>query len=143
MPHRLFLYEPGWKVALKVGSEQASSATRWRRARTYYHRLLDGEVYLRSTEERLCLACAERRGLLSYRPKGLREPEPIVEIFEGPDDEPGSVYRRESVDLDRRHPRPRPPRPAPAGVRLRRPPAPNDAGYRRMGEAFDPKLFAR
>ena len=40
----------------------------------YYHRLLDGEVYLFKADEKLCLACAERRGLLAYDPKGLREP---------------------------------------------------------------------
>ena len=33
----------------------------------YYHRLLDGEIYLVRDDEKLCLACAERRGLLSYR----------------------------------------------------------------------------
>lgn len=61
----------------------------------YYHRLLDGEVYLHSNEERLCLACAERRGLLSYKPKGLRDPVPIVEIIDDSGDDGPGVYRRE------------------------------------------------
>jgi hypothetical protein len=37
----------------------------------YYHRILDGELYLFSSGERLCMACAERRGLLNDAPKRL------------------------------------------------------------------------
>ena len=91
--HRLFLHEPGWRVSLKVGSIREFCYA-MAPGQDYYHRLLDGEVYLHNLEERLCLACAERRGLLSYQPKGLREPEPIIEVL----DETGEgigVYRRE------------------------------------------------
>ena len=40
----------------------------------YYHRLLDGEIYLHKADEKICLPCAARRGLLTYDAKTLREP---------------------------------------------------------------------
>lgn len=98
-PHRLFLHEPGWRVALKVGSDREFCYA-MAPGQDFYHRLLDGEVYLFNNEERLCLACAERRKLLSYKPKGLRDPVPVVEIDDGAEEGPG-VYRREVPDLDR------------------------------------------
>ena len=58
----------------------------------YYHRLLDGELYLFHGDERLCLACAERRGLLSYEPKGLRQPLMTFEINLGVT-RPGEEFR--------------------------------------------------
>ncbi len=93
--HRLFLHEPGWRVQLKVGSTREFCYA-MAPGQDFYHRLLDGEVFLHNNEERLCLACAERRGLLSYQPKGLRDPEPILEILDETDDGPG-VYRRETL----------------------------------------------
>jgi hypothetical protein len=39
----------------------------------YYHRLRDGEVYLEREDERICFACASRRGLITYEPKRLRD----------------------------------------------------------------------
>ena len=96
-PHRLFLHEPGWKVALKVGSDREFCYA-MSPGQDYYHRLLDGEVYLLGTEERLCLACAERRGLLSYKPKGLKDPVPIVEIIQGDEGDEIGVYRREMIE---------------------------------------------
>jgi hypothetical protein len=39
----------------------------------YYHRLRDGEIIVYSPEEKLCLACAQRRGLLTDEPKLLLE----------------------------------------------------------------------
>jgi hypothetical protein len=97
--HRLFLHEPGWMVALKIGSEREFCYA-MAPGQEYYHRLLDGEVYLHNNEERLCLACAERRGLLADRPKGLRDPVPIVEIEEGDEGEGPGVYRRDSGGLE-------------------------------------------
>jgi hypothetical protein len=97
-PHRLFLHEPGWRIALKVGSDREFCYV-MAPGQDYYHRLLDGEVFLHNNEERLCLACAERRGLLSYKPKGLKEPVPIVEIIEADGEGPG-VYRRELIGDD-------------------------------------------
>ena len=48
--------------------------------------LSDGEVYLYRNDERICVACAERRGLLSYEPKSLRDRSEILEfeLYEGP-----------------------------------------------------------
>jgi hypothetical protein len=71
-PRRLFLYEPGWRIELKVGNDR-EFCYMMAPGQDYYHRLQDGEVFLRRGDERICLACAERRGLLSYTPRGLRE----------------------------------------------------------------------
>src|SRR4051812_38798688 len=72
-PQRVFLFEPGWNIARKVGYDRVFCYM-MAPGQDYYHRLLDGEIYVYHGDERLCLACAERRGLLSYEPKGLREP---------------------------------------------------------------------
>ncbi len=69
---RLYLHEPGWQIAQKHGSVR-EFCYMMAPGQDYYHRLLDGEIYLFSNEERLCVACAERRGLISYEPKGLQE----------------------------------------------------------------------
>jgi hypothetical protein len=100
-PRRLFLHEPGWGVALKIGSERAF-CYQIAPGQDYYHRLLDGEIYLYHGDEKLCLACAARRGLLSHDSRSLRnaccplpvagEPQPGVSEFEivMPDDPPQS-----------------------------------------------------
>jgi hypothetical protein len=70
---RLFLFEPGWRITRKSSSERefCHSITP---GQDYYHRLLDGEIYLHKADEKVCLPCAARRGLLTYDPKLLREP---------------------------------------------------------------------
>lgn len=76
---RIFLFEPGWRVGMKVGSEREfcySTAP----GQDYYHRLLDGELYLYHNDEKLCMPCASRRGLLAYEPRPLREPVIDVEL---------------------------------------------------------------
>jgi len=70
---RVFLHEPGWKVGLKVGSEREYCYA-MAPGQDYYHRILDGEIYVHRPEERLCFACACRRGILTHAPKALREP---------------------------------------------------------------------
>jgi hypothetical protein len=72
VPRRLFLHEPGWRIARKVGSTREFCYV-MAPGQDYYHRLYDGEIYLQHGDERLCLACAERRGLIAYEPRGLRE----------------------------------------------------------------------
>ncbi len=80
IPQRLFLHEAGWRVSLKVGSERIFCYM-MAPGQDYYHRLHDGEIYLHLGDERICLACAERRGLLAYEPRALREPVfPIAEF---------------------------------------------------------------
>ncbi len=71
-PRRLFVFEPGWRVGLKIGSVR-EFCYMMTPGQDYYHRFYDGEIFVHRGEERLCLACAERRGLLAYEPKGLRE----------------------------------------------------------------------
>ena len=69
---RMFLTEPGWRIGVKHGSEREFCYMR-APGQDFYHRLLDGEVFLFRDDERLCLACAARRGLLVHEPKRLRE----------------------------------------------------------------------
>jgi hypothetical protein len=69
---RMFLAEPGWRVGLKVGSDREFCYNR-APGQDYYHRILDGEVFLHRAEEKLCVACASRRGLIAAEPKRLRE----------------------------------------------------------------------
>jgi hypothetical protein len=71
-PRRIYLHEPGWRIGHKVGSTR-EFCYMMAPGQDYYHRLLDGEVYLYNREERLCFACAERRGLVSRQAKGLRD----------------------------------------------------------------------
>ncbi len=72
-PRRVFLKEPGWRVGHKVGSER-SFCYMMAPGQDYYHRLVDGELFVYHGDERICLACAERRGLLSFEPRILRQP---------------------------------------------------------------------
>jgi hypothetical protein len=67
---RLFVREPGWRVVQKVGSMK-EHCYMTAPGQDYYHRLLDGEVYLQRGDEKLCLRCADRRGLLTFEPKRL------------------------------------------------------------------------
>ncbi len=78
---RLFLCEPGWRVAVKVGSER-EFCYMTAPGQDYYHRLLDGEVYVQHGDEKLCLSCADRRGLLSHEPRRLGAPV-VAEAVEG------------------------------------------------------------
>lgn len=70
---RLFLFEPGWRIGRKASSER-EFCYMIAPGQDYYHRLLDGEIYLFKADEKVCLPCAARRGLLRYDPKLLREP---------------------------------------------------------------------
>lgn len=69
---RVYVFEPGWGVGLKIGCERVFCYA-MAPGQDYYHRLLDGEIYVVHDAERLCLACAERRGLISFEARGLRE----------------------------------------------------------------------
>ncbi len=68
---RLFLREPGWRIGHKHGSDREfchSIAP----GQNYYHRLSDGEIFVYTGEEKLCIPCADRRGLLHFEPRTLR-----------------------------------------------------------------------
>jgi hypothetical protein len=69
---RMFIFEAGWRVGVKTGSMR-ELCYMIAPGQDYYHRLLDGEVFLVRDGERLCLSCAARRGLISFEPKQLRE----------------------------------------------------------------------
>ena len=69
---RMFIFESGWRVGVKTGSTR-ELCYMMAPGQDYYHRLLDGEIFLVRDGERLCLACASRRGLISFEPKQLRE----------------------------------------------------------------------
>jgi hypothetical protein len=85
---RLFLREPGWRIGQKAGSEREFCYT-IAPGQDYYHRLQDGELFVFLGDERLCLPCAARRGLLTFEPRALREPFfPIEEFEEAAEDAP-------------------------------------------------------
>jgi hypothetical protein len=70
---RLFLFEPGWQIGRKNGSDREFCYT-IAPGQDFYHRLLDGEIFVYRADEKVCLPCAARRGLLNVDPKVLREP---------------------------------------------------------------------
>lgn len=82
---RLFVREPGWRIAVKVGSER-EYCYMTHPGQDHYHRLLDGEIYCFHADEKLCMPCAVRRGLLATEPRALLS-EPIhVQATEPPYD---------------------------------------------------------
>jgi hypothetical protein len=72
LTHRMFLSEAGWRIGVKSGSDR-EFCYMMMPGQDFYHRLLDGELFLHRNEEKLCMACASRRGLLIAEPKRLRE----------------------------------------------------------------------
>lgn len=69
---RTFLIESGWRIGIKNGS-QREFCHMMAPGQDYYHRLHDREIFLVRHGEKVCFACAERRGLLVFEPKLLRE----------------------------------------------------------------------
>jgi hypothetical protein len=69
---RMYLFEAGWRVGVKTGSTR-EHCYMMAPGQDFYHRLLDGEMFLVREDERLCFSCAARRGLISYEPKRLRD----------------------------------------------------------------------
>ena len=70
---RLYVFEAGWRVSIKRDSHREFCHA-MAPGQDYYHRLLDGELYLHHGDERLCLACATRRGVIAFEPRQLRNP---------------------------------------------------------------------
>lgn len=83
---RLYMAEPGWRIGVKAGNDREFCYT-MTPGQDFYHRLLDGEIFLYRHDEKLCLACASRRGLLVGEPRRLRE----VVISPPPDIEETSI----------------------------------------------------
>lgn len=67
---RMYLAEPGWRIGVKSGSDR-EFCYMVAPGQDFYHRLLDGEIFLHRHDEKLCLACASRRGLLVSEPRRL------------------------------------------------------------------------
>lgn len=71
MVPRLFVREPGWRVGHKATSER-EFCSNINTGEDTYHRLGQAELYVFNADERLCLVCADRRGLLQFEPNRLR-----------------------------------------------------------------------
>jgi hypothetical protein len=69
---RLFLLEAGWRISIKTDSSRAFCFM-MAPGQDFYHGLLDGEIYLQRGEQRFCMACAVRRGLVALRSRRLPE----------------------------------------------------------------------
>ena len=68
----MFIFERGWNIAIKTGSHR-ELCHMMAPGQDFYHRIGDGEVFVSQGTEKLCLACAYRRGLIAFEPKRLRE----------------------------------------------------------------------
>jgi hypothetical protein len=71
-PSRLFLFESDWRISVKTDSQRAYCYMR-APGQDFYHSLLDGEIFLSRGEQRYCMSCAIRRGLISLQPRLLPE----------------------------------------------------------------------
>jgi hypothetical protein len=67
---RLFVREPGWHVTMKHGNDRVFCHA-MSPGEEHYHRLGDGEIHLVRSDERLCLPCAARLGLLRTEARRL------------------------------------------------------------------------
>lgn len=70
---RLYLREPGWRVAVKQDSQREFCYT-VSPGEDHYHRLSAGEIYLFRGDEKICFRCADRYGILEMAPRPLRDP---------------------------------------------------------------------
>lgn len=93
---RMFLREPGWRIGVKASSERAFCHA-IAPGDPHYHRLAEGEIFVSRGDEKFCLPCAERMGLLEHEPRLLAEAPPSLEILpEIFDDQPGFDLASES-----------------------------------------------
>jgi len=69
---RIFLRETGWRIAVKTDSQREFCYLA-APGQESYHRLAAGEVYFFRGDEKICLPCADRHGLLEFQPRPLRE----------------------------------------------------------------------
>ncbi|APW60975.1 hypothetical protein [Paludisphaera borealis] len=79
---RLYVHEAGWRISIKRGSVREFCYV-MAPDQDYYHRLVDGEIYLHQADERICLSCAVRRGIIAYEPRRLRDEPPIFLVDAG------------------------------------------------------------
>lgn len=69
---RLFIFDAGWQTAVKASSLR-EFCTAMAPGQDFYHSLLANEIYVHHGTEKLCLACAIRRGIVVFEAKRLRE----------------------------------------------------------------------
>jgi hypothetical protein len=69
---RLFVFEGGWQASVKTGSHR-EFCHMMAPGQEFYHRLVDGEIFLVRDSEKVCLPCAARRGLVAIERKTLRD----------------------------------------------------------------------
>jgi hypothetical protein len=63
--HRLYVPLPeGWRAQIKQGWDKLY-CFRKNPGEDYYHLILNGEIYVESADESLCLTCALRSGLVT------------------------------------------------------------------------------
>jgi hypothetical protein len=72
-PRALFLHDLGWRVDSKRDSLSEYCYVR-APGDEHYHRLHQGEIIVVNELEKLCIACAVRRGLVTAEPIALRDP---------------------------------------------------------------------
>jgi hypothetical protein len=70
---RLYVFEGGWRVNVKRGNHREFCHL-MAPGQDFYHRLLDGEIYVSNGDEQLCLSCAVRHGIIAFEPRRLRNP---------------------------------------------------------------------
>lgn len=76
---RIFLHDTAWRIRHKTGSDREFCYVA-APGQDHHHRLSAGEVYLENGEERICLPCASRRGLISHAPRSLQPGREDVEL---------------------------------------------------------------
>jgi len=63
--HRVYVPEAeSWSARVKVGWDKEYCYSK-APGQDYLHLLLNGEIYLQNKDEKLCLSCAMRRGVLT------------------------------------------------------------------------------
>jgi hypothetical protein len=87
---RVFVREPTWRVACKTDHNRMH-CYQVAEGDQHHHRINQGEIYLLSGEEKLCIPCAQRRGLLRFGPSRLRESSPSQNVGPGLWTEPYDV----------------------------------------------------
>lgn len=62
---RLYVPHPeGWKAQIKVGWEKHYCYAK-NPGEDYFHLILNGEIFLSNGDEKLCLRCAARQGIIT------------------------------------------------------------------------------
>ena len=78
---RMYLpHGDGWEAQIKVGWEKFYCYSK-APGEDYFHLILNGEIYLKNGDEKLCLMCAMRQGILTtdrlYWQRQPRPPRPM------------------------------------------------------------------